>query len=404
MSSTSFPPRFLHRFNRSAVCHAGISPASGLPSAIGPAQGRGFCRLWQFRNVEQQDEAEFGDKGPLYRDRKLAQVEAVLFLVRAPLTSRKIAQLARLADGTEARKLVRRLKLLLREGQSAFQVEEVAGGYQLLTCAEVSPWLGRFFEAPARPRLSAPAMETLAVVAYRQPILRAEIEAIRGVQCDDILRQLLDRDLIRIIGRSEDLGRPLLYGTTRRFLELFGLRNLEELPRAVKRSAASDPEQITAPDPNTSSNEVKPGASQAIDKITTDSISEEKSVTTRVRYATEQEQELAKGMARVAKAPLLRPATKPLSGAKEEDEDEEEDEEWEDDDDDEDDDEDDAEEEDDFVDDDWEEVDDEEEDDDEEDDEEEDEDWEEDDDDDWEDDDEEDDDEEEEWEEEDSEP
>ena len=247
MSSTIFPPRFLHRFNRSAVCPTGTKPASGSFSAIRPAQGRGFCRLWQFRNVEQQDEADFGDKGPLYRDRKLAQVEAVLFLVRAPLTSRKIAQLAGLADGTEARKLVRRLKLLLREGQSAFQVEEVAGGYQLLTCAEVSPWLGRFFETPARPRLSAPAMETLAVVAYRQPILRAEIEAIRGVQCDDILRQLLDRDLIRIIGRSEDLGRPLLYGTTRRFLELFGLRNLEELPRAVKRSWASEPEQIKTP-------------------------------------------------------------------------------------------------------------------------------------------------------------
>ena len=77
-------------------------------------------------------------------------------------------------------------------------------------------------------------METLAVVAYRQPILRAEIEAIRGVQCDDILRQLLERDLIRIMGRSEDLGRPLLYGTTKRFLELFGLRNFDELPRAAE--------------------------------------------------------------------------------------------------------------------------------------------------------------------------
>ena len=214
-------------------------------------------------------------------------------------------------------KLVRRLKLLLREGQSAFQVEEVAGGYQLLTCAEVSPWLGRFFEAPARPTvILRRAMETLAVVAYRQPILRAEIEAIRGVQCDDILRQLLDRDLIRIIGRSEDLGRPLLYGTTRRFLELFGLRNLEELPRCREAERGERPQQFTAPDPNASSNEVKPGASQAIDKITTDSISEEKSVTTRVRYATEQEQELAKGMARVAKAPLLRPATKPCSPRK----------------------------------------------------------------------------------------
>jgi segregation and condensation protein B len=81
-------------------------------------------------------------------------------------------------------------------------------------------------------RLSAPAMETLAVVAYRQPVLRAEVEAIRGVQCGEILRQLMERDLVRIAGRSEELGRPFLYGTTRRFLEVFGLRHLDELPRA----------------------------------------------------------------------------------------------------------------------------------------------------------------------------
>jgi segregation and condensation protein B len=80
-------------------------------------------------------------------------------------------------------------------------------------------------------RLSAPALETLAVVAYRQPVLRAEIEAVRGVQCDEVLRQLIDRDLVRIAGRSEELGRPMLYGTTRRFLQVFGLRHLDELPR-----------------------------------------------------------------------------------------------------------------------------------------------------------------------------
>ena len=81
-------------------------------------------------------------------------------------------------------------------------------------------------------RLSAPALETLAVVAYRQPVMRVEIEAIRGVQCDDILRQLMDRELVRIVGRADELGRPLLYGTTRRFLQIFGLRNLDDLPQA----------------------------------------------------------------------------------------------------------------------------------------------------------------------------
>jgi len=80
-------------------------------------------------------------------------------------------------------------------------------------------------------RLSTPALETLAVVAYRQPVLRAEVEAIRGVQCGEVLRQLIERDLVRIVGRSEELGRPLLYGTTRQFLQVFGLRHVEDLPR-----------------------------------------------------------------------------------------------------------------------------------------------------------------------------
>jgi segregation and condensation protein B len=110
-------------------------------------------------------------------------------------------------------------------------VEEIAGGYQLLTRARYSPWLRRLSSTPREFRLSAPALETLAVVAYRQPVLRAEIEAIRGVQCGEVLRQLIERDLVRIAGRSEELGRPLLYGTTRQFLQVFGLRHLDDLRR-----------------------------------------------------------------------------------------------------------------------------------------------------------------------------
>src|SRR5262249_53684942 len=130
--------------------------------------------------------------------------------------------------------LIRQLNQSYDAGGAAFRVQEVAGGYQLLTRPGFAPWLRRFFQAPLEARLSAPAMETLAVVAYRQPILRADGERIPGGGCEDILRQLLERDLLRIVGRSEDLGRPLLYGTTKRFLELFGLRSLEELPRAAE--------------------------------------------------------------------------------------------------------------------------------------------------------------------------
>jgi len=141
-----------------------------------------------------------------------------------------LAQLAGLADGTKARTLVRALNRRYDAEGSAFRVEEVAGGFQLLTRPMFAPWLRRLHSTPLEVRLSAPALETLAVIAYRQPVLRAEIEAIRGVQCGEVLRQLIERDLVRIGGRSEELGRPLLYGTTRQFLQVFGLRHLEDLP------------------------------------------------------------------------------------------------------------------------------------------------------------------------------
>lgn len=168
---------------------------------------------------------------PGARSEHVGQLEAVLFLAREPLASRKLAQLAGLADGTEARTLVRFLNRLYDAEGCAFRVEEVAGGFQLLTRPKFAPWLRRLHGEAAEVRLSSPALETLAVVAYRQPVLRAEIEAIRGVQCGEILRQLMERDLVRIVGRSEELGRPFLYGTTRYFLQVFGLRHLDDLPR-----------------------------------------------------------------------------------------------------------------------------------------------------------------------------
>lgn len=170
--------------------------------------------------------------GPAVRDPRLARLEAVLFLAREPISTRKLGQLASLADGTEARTLVRRLNEKYDSQGCAFRVEQIAGGYQLLTRPQFASWLRRLYPTPVETRLSGPALETLAVVAYRQPVLRADIESIRGVQCAEMLRQLMERDLVRIVGRSEELGRPFLYGTTKRFLQVFGLRHLDELPRS----------------------------------------------------------------------------------------------------------------------------------------------------------------------------
>jgi segregation and condensation protein B len=166
------------------------------------------------------------------RDDRLAKVEAILYLAREPLSSRKIARFANLADGTEARTLVRQLNRMFDQSGSAFRVEEIAGGFQLMTRPQFGPWLRRLLRTPVDTRMSNAALETLAVVAYQQPVLRAEVEAIRGAQSGEVLRQLMERDLVRICGRADDLGRPLLYGTTKRFLQIFGLRQLDDLPRA----------------------------------------------------------------------------------------------------------------------------------------------------------------------------
>jgi segregation and condensation protein B len=177
------------------------------------------------------------------RSARRSRLEAVLFLAREPVGLRKLAQSANLADATEARTLLRELRNLYDHRGCAFQVEQLAGGYQLRTRPKFAAWLRPLVPPSEQIRLTPPTLETLAVVAYRQPVLRADVEAIRGVACGEILRQLMERDLLRIVGRSEELGRPLWYGTTKRFLEVFGLCSLDELPLAaeLRRTAERGP-------------------------------------------------------------------------------------------------------------------------------------------------------------------
>ena len=177
------------------------------------------------------------EEGPL----KISRLEAVLFLAKEAQSLRKLAQLATLTDGTEARTLIAQLNESYQAANTSFHVEQVAGGYQLMTLPRFSRWLRRLQQTQVETRLSAPALETLAVIAYRQPILRADVEAVRGVQCGELLRQLMERDLVRIAGKSSELGRPFLYGTTKRFLQVFGLRDLTELPPVEKPTLENTP-------------------------------------------------------------------------------------------------------------------------------------------------------------------
>jgi segregation and condensation protein B len=158
-------------------------------------------------------------------------VEALLFATDAPLSAGDIARLDESWDEERAEALVAELKAEYERESRAFDIFEIAGGYQILTRPEFSLVLERFDTVPAPSRLSTPALETLAIIAYRQPVGRAEVEEIRGVGAGGVLKTLQERALVEVVGRGEGLGRPLLYGTTRTFLDHVGFRSLADLPR-----------------------------------------------------------------------------------------------------------------------------------------------------------------------------
>ena len=200
-------------------------------------------------------------------DETAAIVEAILFSTDTPITVAKILQVAELAAKRDVTDAIDLLNARYEESGAAFRIEAIAGGYRLQTLEAYHEVLSRLFKAKSESKLSQPAMETLSIVAYRQPVLRADIEAIRGVACGEVLRGLMEKMLIKIVGRAEVIGRPMLYGTTRRFLEVFGLASLNDLPRADELRqaprktptppAAQAPDEGDQDDEGTESNEAE---------------------------------------------------------------------------------------------------------------------------------------------------
>jgi segregation and condensation protein B len=158
-------------------------------------------------------------------------IEALLFASDAPLTAADLARVDERLDEDTVQAVIDELRSEYDAAERSFQIVDVAGGYQLLTRPEFVSVLERYETVPQPSRLSTPALEVLAIIAYRQPLGRTEIEEIRGVSSSGVLKTLLDRHLVDVVGRAEGLGRPLLYGTTQKFLEHFGFRSLEDLPR-----------------------------------------------------------------------------------------------------------------------------------------------------------------------------
>ena len=176
-----------------------------------------------------------------------AIVESLLFVSAEPVPMERLM----VALGTVAKSELRHALQSLREDFDregrGVQLVELAGGFQMVTRAEYAPWIKRLAKAKASPKLSRSGMESLAIIAYKQPIVRAEIEQIRGVEVSGVLRTLLERKLIRMVGRKEMPGRPIMYGTTKLFLQQFGLSDLSQLPPLREFKELGEAEQAMLP-------------------------------------------------------------------------------------------------------------------------------------------------------------
>ena len=169
-----------------------------------------------------------------------SRVEAVLLSISRPLSETKLVDMLGLGSAsakdkmpvTMVKQAIDHLNTEYAQSGRSFRIERLAGGWQLLTLSKFGPLLTRVHGAKLQGRLTPAALDTLAIIAYRQPTLRSELEAVRGVACGDILRGLMERRLVRITGRAEELGRPMLYGTTSEFLRVFGISRIEDLPQA----------------------------------------------------------------------------------------------------------------------------------------------------------------------------
>jgi segregation and condensation protein B len=158
-------------------------------------------------------------------------LEALLLGTHHPLTAGRLAELLDLASTKPVRGAIKQLNSEYESTSRSFRIEQVAGGFQLLTLPEFGDYLKKLHQKEIDAKLTKAALETLAIIAYKQPILRADIEAIRGVACGETIRSLVVKHLVKIAGRAEEPGRPILYGTTKRFLEIFGLNTLKDLPQ-----------------------------------------------------------------------------------------------------------------------------------------------------------------------------
>jgi len=188
----------------------------------------------QQQNIEPQtSHEEQTESGQTHQDAEPtveSVVEAVLFASDESLTVARLADIVE-TPASQIRRYIKNLNDKYQANNNAFRIEQIAGGFQMLTLGPYNHWLKKLLRERSDNKLSPAAIETLAIIAYKQPIIRADIEAIRGVAAGEMIRSLMYKRLVKIVGRAEVLGRPMLYGTTKKFLEVFGLNSLKDLPK-----------------------------------------------------------------------------------------------------------------------------------------------------------------------------
>ena len=177
-----------------------------------------------------EEQTHFSQENPNVEPTAESVTEAVLFASDEPLSAARLADIVGIGV-RQIRQNVKNLNERYHANNNAFRIEQIAGGYQMLTLSFYNHWLKKLLRLRSDSKLSPAALETLAIIAYKQPIIRADIEAIRGVAAGEMLRGLMYKGLVKIVGRAEVLGRPMLYGTTKKFLEIFGLNSLKDLPK-----------------------------------------------------------------------------------------------------------------------------------------------------------------------------
>ncbi len=186
-----------------------------------------------------EPQSQTADVEPGFEPTVESVVEAVLFASDESLSAARLSEIA----GTNVRQLRKHIDELnekYKQNNNAFRIEQIAGGFQMLTLSAYSHWLKKLIRTREEGSLSQAALETLAIIAYKQPIIRADVEAIRGVAAGEMIRNLMYKGLVKIVGRAEVLGRPMLYGTTKKFLEIFGLNSLKDLPKAEELKKPAD--------------------------------------------------------------------------------------------------------------------------------------------------------------------